>query len=44
MSPHLNNVHELYQHMARNNGHCVRTGLNVVGRIYIDIQLWKFMF
>ena len=26
--------------MARNTGHSVRTGLNVVGTIYIDIQLF----
>ena len=27
------------RNMARKTGHCVRTGLNVVGAIYIDIQL-----
>ena len=26
-------------HMTRNTKHCVRTGLNVIGTIYIDIQL-----
>ena len=25
--------------MARNTGHCVRTGLNIVGTFYIDMQL-----
>ena len=25
--------------IARNTGHCIRTGLNVVGTLYIDIQL-----
>ena len=27
--------------MARNCGHYVRTGLGIVGAVFIDIQLWK---
>ena len=29
--------------MARKSGHSVVTGLGVVGVVYIDIQLWKFI-
>ena len=38
----------LYNHalkiMARNSVHYVRTGLDVVSAVYIDIQSKKFMF
>ena len=37
MSQHKNTY--INSIIARNTGHCVRTGLNVVGTIYIDIQL-----
>ena len=30
--------------ITRNSGHCVRTGLDVVGAIYIDIHFKKFTF
>ena len=38
LSFHLNTGFESTLHIARNSGHYVKTGLDVDGAIYIDIQ------